>query len=192
MSTLRGTPVTLGAAAAIATTGLTTAPAARASTPVQMCQAGVANHQTDYPSGAFGNAALCLYALVYDAGQDKIQRNAFISGLTNDLTTLWGGRYNVVIFNTSEGGISAAAPGQPYSGTLNNVVARVPLIDYGANQTAEYTLWVFTGPGTFTDEGDRGWLNWGFGGHNATKITGAGGHSVAYFDAQHTPATRCS
>jgi hypothetical protein len=74
------------------------------------------------------------------------------------------GKYNVLVFNTS----------QPYENRLGGVQRAIP-VNYAG---VPYVVWIFKN-GTFVNKGDGGYINWAFKGN--FKRSGKQGHTVNFY-----------
>ncbi|MFF8104411.1 RICIN domain-containing protein [Streptomyces sp. NPDC016640] len=130
--------------------------------PVENCNAA----DTVAP-GSFGSGTLswCIIAAKQSGEQKKLAREGFVKGLLEMLTNHTGGNYNIMIFDVK----GKNAFGDPwfvnhYTENLRDVVFQGD-IDYNDATSREdqtYHIWVFSGGGSFTNQGDGGWINWGF------------------------------
>ena len=86
---------------------------------------------------------------VNDAIHGNAEREAFVKTMLETVTSSISGKHNIMIFNMQQGfgfnpdWTSTWFTSQNYQG-----------IQFG--------IWVFRGPVQFVNQGDGGWINWGF------------------------------
>ncbi len=178
MRLLRPSGFLVALVAAVAVAGSLTASPASASSLSSMCS----SMAQGLAGGSYGGAPVdsgssspdpgsdvaaigyCIAALVADSQADQAERSTWVQDVTQDVFSEFGGEFNFMLANT---GYSADGnlqdPGIPYTESFSGPVFTLPIPFHGVAD-AGYTLWIFSGSGTFDNEGDTGWLNWGFGG----------------------------
>ncbi|MBT2408720.1 MULTISPECIES: RICIN domain-containing protein [unclassified Streptomyces] len=117
--------------------------------------------------GSYGTGSLtwCIIAAQQSGQVKKLARENFVKGLLDMLTNHTGGQYNIMIFDTK----GKNAFGDPwfvhhYRENLQNVAFQtdVEYNDETSREDQTYRIWIFSGGGSFTNEGDGGWGNWAF------------------------------
>ncbi|MBT2482391.1 RICIN domain-containing protein [Streptomyces sp. ISL-94] len=130
--------------------------------PVENCNAAAA-----VSPGSFGTGALswCILAAQQTAETKRVARETFVKGLLEMLTNHTGGNYNIMIFDIK----GKNAFGDPwfvhhYQENLQDVAFQgdVEYHDETSREDQTYRIWIFSGGGSFTNQGDGGWGNWAF------------------------------
>ncbi len=86
---------------------------------------------------------------VVNAINDKRDREAFVKSLLDQLTSQTNGQANIMIFNRQQ------------NCDFNPDYTRASYGQAGFNDVI-YGAWVFCGGEKFVNQGDGGWINWGF------------------------------
>ncbi|QNE73491.1 hypothetical protein F0344_01660 [Streptomyces finlayi] len=117
--------------------------------------------------GSYGTGSLtwCILAAQQSGQTKRLAREGFVKGLLDMLTNHTGGYYNIMIFDI-KGKNAFGDPWfvNPYRQNLQDVAFQtdVEYHDETSREDQTYRIWIFSGGGSFTNEGDGGWGNWGF------------------------------
>jgi hypothetical protein len=86
---------------------------------------------------------------IADAIHQNAQREAFVKTLLETVTSSIGGSHNIMIFNMQQG--FEFNPDWSSTWFTSETYAGI-----------QFGIWVFRGPVQFVNQGDGGWINWGF------------------------------
>jgi hypothetical protein len=86
---------------------------------------------------------------VNDAIHGNAERQAFVQTMLQTVTSSISGKHNIMIFNMQQGFTFNPDWSSTWFTSQNY-------------QGIQFGIWVFRGPVQFVNQGDGGWINWGF------------------------------